>query len=220
VTTDGDGGRPRGVGIAQLSTEERVFGTMLSDWLARSSSSGRALAGDVDRAPVGRCRATLGQHEARKTSCLANDVRPRNRLLTCIFTDLQRRPMTPRTHSQGGSAGSNPVGGTAVARGPGQRRRWPGPLLSSRLQGARATARQHGGAARVRRAIPADRLQDLQQRRGEQQRPTKKATTVVCGPTRLCDAGMGPATQQTAPATHRTAIHHHARRGAHRTLTA
>ena len=32
--------------------------------------------------------------------------------LTCTFTDSQRRPTTPRSLSQGGSAGSNPVGGT------------------------------------------------------------------------------------------------------------
>ena len=51
--------------------------------------------------------------------------------LTCGFTGFQRHSTTPRSLSQGGSAGSNPVGGTDPKRGPDQQKRWEGPFFVS-----------------------------------------------------------------------------------------
>jgi hypothetical protein len=51
-----------------------------------------------------------GQYEVQKWPKMTNDGRSSMVALTCGFTDFQRRPTTPRTFSQGGSAGSNPVG--------------------------------------------------------------------------------------------------------------
>jgi len=74
-------------------------------------------------------RATLGQHEVQKQPETANAGQSPIVPLTCGFMDFQRRPTTPRSLSQGGSAGSNPVGGTRRKRGPDQRKRRVGALL-------------------------------------------------------------------------------------------
>ena len=50
---------------------------------------------------------------------MINDAQSSIDPLTCTFTDFQRRPVTLRTLSHGGNAGSNPVGGTnAETKGP------------------------------------------------------------------------------------------------------
>ena len=92
-------------------------------------------------------------------------------------SDLRRRggPVPP---SQGGSAGSNPVGGTTLRRGSDQRRRWgpPGPLLHCPTGTGRERTSRGGcalfvpltcgtalGLTRLRRAqvLSAELIEDL-----------------------------------------------------------
>ena len=77
---------------------------------------------------------------------MANDDQSSIAALTCAFTDFRRRPVTPPSLSHGGSAGSNPVGGTSPQSGPDPRQRWGGPLRHfQRLRAASATSDPGGG---------------------------------------------------------------------------
>jgi hypothetical protein len=97
----------------QVAGERRLPGRhRISAPLAQQEARGRVTRPDA-------ARATLGQHEVQKPSSTANDSQPQIADLTCGFTDFQHRPVTPRSLSQGGSAGSNPVGGTS-RKGPAE----------------------------------------------------------------------------------------------------
>lgn len=100
---------------------------------------------------LGRARATLGQHEVQKSSVAANDSQPSIVPLACSFIGCQRRPAAPRSPSQGGSAGSNPVGGTSRKSGPDQRKAGRGRFFVSRRSACRESATRTPGCTRLPR---------------------------------------------------------------------
>jgi len=63
--------------------------------------------GDVDHR-----RATDGQHDSQNQPTPVNDDTSCNPCELRVFNDCQQQSITMRWHSQGGSAGSNPVGAT------------------------------------------------------------------------------------------------------------
>src|SRR5665213_2898466 len=67
---------------------------------------------------VDHCRATDGQHHSQNQPTLVNDDKSWKLCELRVFNGNQQRSITVGWHSQGGSAGSNPVG--ATTKRPGQ----------------------------------------------------------------------------------------------------
>ncbi len=102
--------------------------------------------------------ATLGQHHGRKRPSIPNLSQRGIRPLTCGFTAFRRRQKTPRSPSHGGSAGSNPVGGTNAAGPVKARKRWSRaccvctPIRAlTRAESVESFRRSEAGEGRLRR---------------------------------------------------------------------
>ena len=73
--------------------------------------------GEICGGEVDHRRATDGQHDSQNQPTLVNDDTPWNPWELRVFNGNQQRSITVRWHSQGGSAGSNPVGATPITAG-------------------------------------------------------------------------------------------------------
>jgi hypothetical protein len=77
-----------------------------------ATAIGGICGGEVDH-----CWATDGQHDSQNQPTLFNDDTSWKLCELRVFDDFQQCSITVRWHSQGGSAGSNPVGATNITAG-------------------------------------------------------------------------------------------------------